>query len=142
MRIRKRWVIAGIVALFTGTLFYIFSSRRDLEVALGTDWLPWSLKNAQIRTDAWTDYSVRACFEIDPDDMRELLKKRPYVEERRFPPQFGGNFVHQPSWDFFPEVAPFEVTRVFGLETVEPIFTSRIWVNHDYSRAYVHYAVD
>ena len=142
MKFRRRWIIVAILAVLAAGIIYLLSSRRDLEVALGVKSLPWSLRNAQVRTDGWTDYSVNAYFEIGPDDMRELLKKRPYEEAKRLPASAGGNFARIPRWSFFPDTEPFEVSQVFELETHEPIFVSRIWVNEDYTKAYVEYGVD
>ena len=51
---------------------YLFSPKRDLEVALGMKRLPGSLTNEKVRVDSWQDYSVGAFFEIDPGDMRGL----------------------------------------------------------------------
>ena len=142
MKIRKRWFLAGVLVVLAAGMCYLMSSRRDLEVALGTSSLPWSLRNAQVRTDPWTNYSVDAYFEIDPDDMRELLKNRPYEAAKRLPPQFGGSFSAVPGWDYFPEIKPFEVAHVFELVKHEPIFVSRIWLNEDYFKACIRYSVD
>lgn len=142
MKFRKRWLFVGVFVVLALGMGYLLSSRRDLEVALGTSSLPWSLRNAQVRTDSWTDYSVDAYFEIDPDDMRKLLKNRPYEAAKRLPRQLGGNFAAVPGWDYFPEIEPFEVAHVFELERHEPIFVSRIWLNKDYSKACIRYSVD
>jgi hypothetical protein len=142
MKVRKRWLLVGVLLVLAAAMSHLLSSRRDLEVALGTNSPPWSLRNAEVRTDGWTDYAVTACFEIDPEDMRELLKNRPYEVVEKLPAFVGGNFAREPDWSYLPDAERFEVAHVFELEKHEPIFVCRIWVNEDFSKAFVFYGVD
>ena len=77
----RRYLTALILALMVTAflaLIYLTSPRRDAEVALGLKSLPWSARNLRINTDAWTDYVVRGCIEITPEDFERIVSARAY----------------------------------------------------------------
>lgn len=118
---------------------YALSDRRSLEVALKVDRLPWSVRNEAVRIDNWTDYSVDGYFEADPEDLRQFLTRRPYVEAAPYA-EFG--FLRKPPFDFFPELDPFKVANLFEWEMEEPSAVCRIWTNEEFTKAFVSYSVD
>lgn len=145
-RIKKRWIAAGIVLLGAVGWPYLFSPKRDLEVALGVKRLPASLKNEKVRVDSWTDYSADAYFEIDPTDMRRLLTVRPYEEVVVSPilkKKIGEPSPSGPAgFYFFPEVPRFDTKRRWEWEQAPGVDDSprcEISVSEDFSKAYVHY---
>ena len=118
---------------------YALSDRRSLEVALKVDRLPWSVRNEAVRIDSWTDYSVDGCFEVDPEDLRRFLTRRPYVEVSPHP-EFG--FLQKPPFDRFPEIEPFHPGHLFEWAMEQPFARCRIWTNEEFTKACVSYAVD
>jgi hypothetical protein len=142
MKNRKRWIwilIAAAVAGILAAAQYALSDRRSLEVALKVDRLPWSVRNEAVRVDSWTDYSVAGYFEADPEDLRQLLTCRPYVEAA---PHGEFGFLSKPPFDFFPELNPFKVAHLFEWEMEEPSAVCRIWTNQEFTKAFVSYAAD
>ena len=77
-RFKKRWIALALPSLLIAGIGYGCSPRRDLELALDVECLSDSLHHEVIVVDAWTDYSVRASFEIAPADLQRLLEARPY----------------------------------------------------------------
>lgn len=69
--------ILGVIIVVSVTL-YLSSPRRDVEVALGLRFLPFSIRNIRTSVDVWTDYVVRGYFEIDPRDFERTLTARDY----------------------------------------------------------------
>lgn len=118
---------------------YVLSDRRSLEVALKVDRLPWSVRHEEVRIDSWTDYSVDGCFEVDPEDLRWFLTRRPYVEVAPHP-DFG--YLRRPPFHFFPRTGTFEPGHLFEWEVEEPFVSCRIWTNAEFTKACVSYAVD
>ena len=142
MKNRKKWIriiIAAVVAASLAAAQYLLSDRRDLEAALKVDRLPWSVRNEAVRIDSWTDYSVAAYFEVDPEDLRQLLTRRPYVEAT---PHAEFGFLSKPPFDFFPERERFKVAHLFEWETEEPFAACSIWTNAECTKAFVSYVVD
>ncbi len=85
----RRYLIGLILGLALTAIFavvYLFSPRRDAEVALGVRWLPWSARNLIVTRDVWTDYVVRGFIEVAPEDFERLLSSRAY--ERSDHPEF------------------------------------------------------
>jgi hypothetical protein len=80
-RVLVAFAILTVTAVGLGA-FWFLSPSRDLEVALGVKRLPASVHNVDMKVDAWTDYSVRAYFEIDPKDFERLLGVRSYEQVR------------------------------------------------------------
>ena len=147
---RKKWIwiiiaaaIAGILAAAIAGILaaaqHVLSDRRSLEVALKVDRLPWSVRNEAVRIDNWTDYSVAAYFEADPEDLRQLLTRRLYVEAT---PHGEFGFLSKPPFDFIPELEPFKVAHLFEWEMEGPFAACSIWTNEEFTKAFVSYAVD
>ncbi|MEK7951207.1 hypothetical protein [Luteolibacter soli] len=144
---KKRWIVVGIALLGAVGLLYLFSPKRDLEVALGVKRLPGSLKHERVRVDNWTDYLVDSYFEIDPADMRCLLAVRPY-EEVVTPSILKTKIRAAPSskpagFYFFPEVPRFETKHRWEWEPTPGVADSprcEISVSEDFSKAYIQYS--
>jgi len=139
MKNRKRWRWIVLTAVVLTAAQYVLSDRRSLEVALKVDRLPWSVRHEEVRIDSWTDDSVDGYCEVDPEDLRWFLTRRPYVEVAPHP-EFG--YLRHPPFHFFPSTKPFEPGHLFEWEVEEPFARCLIWTNRDFTKACVSYAAD
>jgi hypothetical protein len=73
------WVIG--IGLASFVLLFLFSPRRDAEVALGLKWLPLSTRNLNVSVDAWTDHVVTGYIEVSPSDFEKILNARKYERD-------------------------------------------------------------
>lgn len=140
---KRRLVVLAVLAAVGAGFFHMTSDRRDLEVALGVNRVPGSLREVEIKTDIWTDYSVYARFRIKPEDLAQLLSARSY-EEVKVPEILGLNIrqFRPPPSDMFPQSPPVEVMNLFEWEREAPFARCQIWVNGDLSAGYIQYSTD
>lgn len=128
----------GVVLLAAAAIAqYAFSARRDLEVALAMKRLPASLHGEHVEVDAWTDYVVRAYFEIAPSDFEKLLAARQY-EDRRV--EFMGRAI-TPSAPSFPEVDQLVPKYCYAWHAADGTSCS-LWADAEKKRVVLFYAAD